>query len=177
SRGATSACYERSSNERGSARLVARRGPRTARSRHGLRGVPHAVRSPGAGSRARARHAVRERDAPHPDHRHPHGGGRVLRGGARHRAARLRRDGRAREVPPARAGDRMGAAVLPAGAAWLGAALLLIGAGLTFVGSLGLLRLRSFYDRVHSPTLGTTLGTGGILIGSMVYFSVLGTRP
>ena len=30
---------------------------------------------------------------------------------------------------------------------------------------------------MHAPTLGTTLGTGGILIGSMLCFSVLETRP
>ena len=45
------------------------------------------------------------------------------------------------------------------------------------VGSLGLLRLRTFYERVHAPTLGTTLGTAFIAIASMIYFSALGTRP
>lgn len=65
---------------------------------------------------------------------------------------------------------------LPAWAALLTALLLLLGAGLSFIGSLGLLRLKSFYDRVHAPTLGTTLGTGSILIASMLFFSVLETR-
>ena len=65
---------------------------------------------------------------------------------------------------------------LPAWAALLTALLLLLGAGLSFIGSLGLLRLKSFYDRVHAPTLGTTLGTGSILIASMLFFSVLGSR-
>ncbi len=68
------------------------------------------------------------------------------------------------------------AATLPPWAALLAAALLLFGASLAFIGSLGLLRLRSFYDRVHAPTLGTTLGTGSILLGSMLFFSVLETR-
>lgn len=68
------------------------------------------------------------------------------------------------------------AAELPAWAALLTALLLLLGAGLAFIGSLGLLRLKSFYDRVHAPTLGTTLGTGSILIASMLFFSVLETR-
>jgi multicomponent K+:H+ antiporter subunit G len=45
------------------------------------------------------------------------------------------------------------------------------------IGTLGLLRLDSFYKRVHAPTLGTTLGAGSILVGSMVYFSVLQSRP
>jgi len=37
------------------------------------------------------------------------------------------------------------------------AAFLLAGAALALIGSLGLLRLRGFYERVHAPTLGTTL--------------------
>jgi multicomponent K+:H+ antiporter subunit G len=66
---------------------------------------------------------------------------------------------------------------LPAWAALLTALFVLLGAGLTFTGSLGLLRLGKFYERVHAPTLGTTLGTACILIGSMIFFSVLQTRP
>jgi multicomponent K+:H+ antiporter subunit G len=69
------------------------------------------------------------------------------------------------------------AADLPAWAALPTALLLLLGAGLTLTGSLGLLRLGSFYDRIHAPTLGTTLGIGCVLIASMVFFSVLQTRP
>jgi multicomponent K+:H+ antiporter subunit G len=68
------------------------------------------------------------------------------------------------------------APLLPAWAAVLTAVLVLGGAGLTLIGSLGLLRLDNFYRRVHAPTLGTTLGAGGILLGSMLFFSVLGTR-
>jgi multicomponent K+:H+ antiporter subunit G len=52
-----------------------------------------------------------------------------------------------------------------------------VGAGLTLTGSLGLLRLQRFYERVHAPTLGATLGTGSILIASMICFTVLQTRP
>ena len=70
-----------------------------------------------------------------------------------------------------------GAAELPAWAAALTATLLFVGAAVTLVGSLGLLRLGSFYERVHAPTLGTTLGTGCVAIASAVYFTVLGTRP
>ncbi len=69
------------------------------------------------------------------------------------------------------------AADLPAWAAVLTALFLLLGAGLTLVGSLGLLRLGSFYDRIHAPTLGTTLGIGCVLAASMVFFSALETRP
>ncbi len=55
--------------------------------------------------------------------------------------------------------------------------LVLAGALLAFLGSLGLLTFRSFYERVHPPTLGTTLGTGLVLLGSMVFFSFEQSRP
>ena len=45
------------------------------------------------------------------------------------------------------------AAELPVWAAMLVAAFLILGAGLTLLGSFGLVRLRSFYDRIHAPTL------------------------
>jgi len=53
------------------------------------------------------------------------------------------------------------------------AAFLLLGSALALIGSLGLLRLRSFYERVHAPTLGTTLGVGCIAMSSIIYFSTL----
>lgn len=71
----------------------------------------------------------------------------------------------------------MQAPELPIWAAMAVALLVLAGAGFTLIGSLGLLRLRTFYDRVHSPTLGTTLGTLLIILGSMLCFSVLESRP
>lgn len=66
---------------------------------------------------------------------------------------------------------------LPPLAAIVTAALLFLGAAITLIGSLGLLRFKSFYERVHAPTLGTTLGAGCIVLASMIYFSVLQTRP
>lgn len=62
-------------------------------------------------------------------------------------------------------------------AALLAALFVLLGALLALIGSLGLLRLRDFYDRVHAPTMGTTLGTGCVLIASMVLFSAHESRP
>ena len=59
----------------------------------------------------------------------------------------------------------------------LTAALLVGGAVLTLIGSFGVLRFRSFYERVHAPTLGTTLGTACIAAASMIYFSALGMSP
>ncbi|MCC6916123.1 monovalent cation/H(+) antiporter subunit G [Nitrosomonas sp.] len=61
---------------------------------------------------------------------------------------------------------------LPLWAAWLIAFFLLLGAGLTLIGSFGLFRLPGFYDRIHAPTLGTSWGTAGIVIASVIYFSV-----
>ena len=53
------------------------------------------------------------------------------------------------------------------------AALIVIGALFTLLGSFGLLRLRDFYSRLHSPTKATTLGVGSLLIASSIYFSRL----
>ena len=69
------------------------------------------------------------------------------------------------------------AAELPAWVAVLTALLTALGALLALIGSIGLLRLRSFYERVHAPTLGTTLGTASILTASMIFFSILEGRP
>lgn len=54
--------------------------------------------------------------------------------------------------------------------------LVLFGALTTLLGTVGLARLKTFYDRVHPPTLGLTMGSASILFGSIVCFSVLGTR-
>ena len=65
---------------------------------------------------------------------------------------------------------------IPVLAALLTAALLVAGAAITLIGTLGLLKFQSFYQRVHAPTLGTTLGTACISLASMIYFSALGSR-
>jgi multicomponent K+:H+ antiporter subunit G len=70
----------------------------------------------------------------------------------------------------------IGAAELPLPVALIVALLLLLGAGLALTGSIGLLRLGSFYERLHAPTIGTSMGVTSVLLASMVYFSVLQTR-
>jgi multicomponent K+:H+ antiporter subunit G len=50
--------------------------------------------------------------------------------------------------------------------------LILVGAGFTLIGSLGLMRLRDFYSRLHAPTKATTLGVGSLLIASALFFSI-----
>lgn len=66
---------------------------------------------------------------------------------------------------------------LPLWAAILVGLFVLLGASITLIGTLGLLRLDNFYSRIHPPTLGSTLGTGCILIASMICFSTLQSRP
>ncbi|MBZ9708538.1 monovalent cation/H(+) antiporter subunit G [Mesorhizobium sp. ESP7-2] len=66
---------------------------------------------------------------------------------------------------------------LPIWAALLTAFFLILGSVLTLLGSIGLLRFGSFYERVHAPTLGTTWGMGGVLIASIVFHSVLQSKP
>lgn len=56
------------------------------------------------------------------------------------------------------------------------AGFVLLGTILTLLGTIGLVRLPSFYERLHAPTLGTSWGAAGILIGSMLMFSTLGSR-
>lgn len=51
------------------------------------------------------------------------------------------------------------------------AVLVVIGSTLALLGTLGLVRLKSFYDRLHAPTLGTSWGAAGILLASMILFS------
>lgn len=52
--------------------------------------------------------------------------------------------------------------------------LILTGAIFTFIGSLGLVRLKDMYTRLHGPTKATTLGVGSLLIASAIYFSAYG---
>lgn len=54
--------------------------------------------------------------------------------------------------------------------------LLACGAILALTGSLGLLRMPSFHARMHPPTMGATLGTGCVLVASMLVSSAIGDR-
>ena len=66
---------------------------------------------------------------------------------------------------------------MPVWAALLIAFLLLLGAALTLLGTIGFLRLPSFYERLHAPTLGTSWGVGAIMLASILYFSITASRP
>jgi len=70
-----------------------------------------------------------------------------------------------------------GAAEIPLPVAVLICACLLAGAFLALVGAIGLVRLRSFYQRVHAPTLGSSMGMALILTSSILYFSTIRGQP
>jgi multicomponent K+:H+ antiporter subunit G len=65
---------------------------------------------------------------------------------------------------------------LPVWAAVMVGSFVLTGAFLTFIGCVGLVRLKSFYHRIHAPTIGTSFGTLMILTGSALCFSVTQER-
>ena len=66
---------------------------------------------------------------------------------------------------------------LPAWASMPAAILLATGGLFTLLGAIGLLRLPDFYARMHPPTMGTTLGTGCMLVASMLVSVALLHRP
>ena len=65
---------------------------------------------------------------------------------------------------------------LPLWVAVMVAALVVIGSTLAFLGAVGLVTLRTFYQRLHAPTLGTTLGVTSLALASALLFSFLGGR-
>lgn len=65
---------------------------------------------------------------------------------------------------------------LPLWTAILVALFALAGAALSLLGTVGLTRLQTFYERVHAPTLGTTMGMAFILLASILYFTVADGR-
>ena len=51
---------------------------------------------------------------------------------------------------------------------------LFVGGAFALLGAIGLARLPDFFMRLHAPTKATTLGVGGILIASMIWFAARG---
>jgi multicomponent K+:H+ antiporter subunit G len=66
---------------------------------------------------------------------------------------------------------------VPDWAAIPAAILLVLGGLCTFIGSLGLARLREFYQRMHGPSMGSTLGLGCVLLASMLLSSAMRGHP
>lgn len=55
--------------------------------------------------------------------------------------------------------------------------VVLAGALVTFLGTIGLVRWATFYQRIHAPTLGTSFGAALILLASSIYSSLALGRP
>lgn len=53
---------------------------------------------------------------------------------------------------------------------WLVVLHLFVGGTFVLIGSLGLLRLNNTMARMHAPSKATTVGIGGILVASLLYF-------
>ena len=70
-----------------------------------------------------------------------------------------------------------GIAQLPGWAALIVSMLLIVGASIVLIGALGLVRLRTFYQRIHGPAITVSLGAGSLLLASMLYFTVARSRP
>ena len=66
------------------------------------------------------------------------------------------------------------AALLPLWLESVVAVLILAGALVALLGSAGLLRLRSFFERAHAPAIIATLGCWCIVYGTVLYFSLTG---
>ncbi len=63
---------------------------------------------------------------------------------------------------------------LPLWAEIVTAVFVVTGAAFAAIGSFGLVRLPTFFRRIHAPTLGATLGVWCVTIATIVYFSVQG---
>lgn len=66
---------------------------------------------------------------------------------------------------------------VPLWAALPASLLLVIGSLFALIGAAGLLRMRDFLTRFHTPALGTSLGTLCVLGASVLVFSAVGGRP
>jgi len=52
-------------------------------------------------------------------------------------------------------------------------ALLLFSGALSIVGAIGLVRLKTFFARMHPPTLASTLGAWCVTLACILYFSAI----
>lgn len=66
---------------------------------------------------------------------------------------------------------------LPDWAALVVSLLLILGSSIVLIGALGLVRLRTFYQRIHGPAITVSVGAGSLLLASMLYFTVAQSRP
>jgi len=71
----------------------------------------------------------------------------------------------------------MNAADLPLWVQWLVALLALAGASVALLGSWGVVRLKTYYERVHAPAIIATMGCWLVMWASVVFYSATGDGP
>jgi len=54
---------------------------------------------------------------------------------------------------------------------WITLALVIVGTAITFIASIGIIRLPDVYTRAHATTKTSTLGILAILLGAFIYFA------
>ncbi len=59
---------------------------------------------------------------------------------------------------------------------FISAVLILFGATIALVGSIGLARFPDIFMRLHGPTKATTLGVGSVLLGTIVFLLLEGEK-
>lgn len=65
---------------------------------------------------------------------------------------------------------------LPLWAEIVTAVFAVVGAAFAAIGSFGLVRMPTFFRRIHTPTLGATAGVWCVTIATIVYFSMQGAN-
>lgn len=68
----------------------------------------------------------------------------------------------------------MSATALPLWAEIITAMFAVLGAAFAAIGSFGLVRMPTFFRRIHAPTLGATVGAWCLTVATIAYFSVQG---
>lgn len=57
------------------------------------------------------------------------------------------------------------------------ALLLVISSLFALIGALGILRMKSYFQRMHPPALASTMGSWTVALASILYFSALKSEP
>lgn len=57
------------------------------------------------------------------------------------------------------------------------ALLLVISSVFALIGALGILRMKSYFQRMHPPALASTMGSWAVALASILYFSALKSGP
>ncbi len=71
----------------------------------------------------------------------------------------------------------MGIDQVPGWAEIVTGCLVLLGSFMALLGSVGVLRLKTFFQRIHATTLGSTMGCWSMATATLIYSSAVENRP